>query len=385
MDLDKQLPGPIARFLKSGFTAEYATISAAGMPVDTPVLYFPSPGLASIDLATGLSYPAKAERARRNPKVGLLIEGGPDEPVISIAGMAAVRDADLQANVLRYLSEASQALPHNPSWELAQKAVWYWTRMLVAVAPVRIDWWDNPAALDGPPQSWQAPHGTLFPPSDPAPPGQTSTPAAWRHPPWRELAAEAQARGDKPYLSVIDADGFPRPIGVNSANVTSNGFQLELPRGVPWTIAGNACLTFRGIETFLGEIEGDMLRVERTLPVFPMTTDMTQLWEPTPDTRTQLMARLEHELERRGSRFRRYPRSVRHRPNTTSCAWRDCRESPLRRGRNTTRRPANRPSCRSAPPSPAAARSSSPPESRDSRCGRMPGHWCARDRPRPAP
>ena len=300
MGLDKQLPGPIARFLKSGFTAEYATVSAAGMPVDTPVLYFPSPGLASIDLATGLSYPAKAERARRNPKVGLLIEGGPHEPVISIAGMAAVRDADLQANVLRYVSEASQALPHNPSWKLAQKAVWYWTRMLVAVAPVRIDWWDNSAALDGPPQSWQAPHGTLFPQSDPAPPGQTSTPAAWRHPPWRELAAEAQARGDKPYLSVIDADGFPRPIGVNSANVTSNGFQLELPRCVPWTIAGNACLTFRGIETFLGEIEGDMLRVERTLPVFPMTTDMTQLWEPTPDTRAQLMARLEHELERRG-------------------------------------------------------------------------------------
>jgi hypothetical protein len=43
-----------------------------------------------------------------------------------------------------------------------------------------------------------------------------------------------------------------------------------------------------------------MMRVERTLPIFPMTKDMTQLWEPTEDTRTQLMRRLKEEVERRG-------------------------------------------------------------------------------------
>ena len=42
------------------------------------------------------------------------------------------------------------------------------------------------------------------------------------------------------------------------------------------------------------------MAVERTLPVFPMTQDMTQLWQPTPDTRMQLMRRLEEELVRRG-------------------------------------------------------------------------------------
>lgn len=298
--MEGQLPGHVARFLKSGFTAQYVTVSAAAMPVDTPILYFPSPGLASIDLATGLSYPAKAERARRNPKVGLLIEGGAEEPVVSIAGMAAVRDRDIQANVDRYLAEASYVLSHDPSWELARKAVWYWTRIIVEVMPVRIDWWDNPAALDEPPHSWGAPASTQFPPSDPAPAGETSRPSAWRHPPWQELAVEALTRGDKPYLSVIDESGFPRSIGAGPVEMTADGFRLAPPKGTPWAIAGKACLTFRGIETFLGETDGETFRVERTLPVFPMTTDMTQLWEPTDDTRGQLMARLEHELARRG-------------------------------------------------------------------------------------
>jgi hypothetical protein len=70
-------------------------------------------------------------------------------------------------------------------------------------------------------------------------------------------------------------------------------------------MAGKACLTFGGIETFVGEVtrgpDGKVaMTVERPLPVFPMTQDMMQLWEPTEDTRVQLMRRLGHEAERRG-------------------------------------------------------------------------------------
>jgi len=298
------LPADIIDFMRSSSIAEYATVSAAGVPIDTPVLCFPSEGLRTFDIATGLSYPAKAERARRNPKVGLLIEGGPDDPVISIAGMAAVRDSDLQSNAERYLAEAGQTLPGNPDWALARQAVWYWTRIIVEITPARLLWWDSPAAMDGPPHGWRAPAGTDFPMSDPAPGGAISQPPKWEQPSWQELAGQPLARGAIGHLSVVDAEGFPLPIRVRSIVRTDQGFVLELPKGLPWRAEGKACLTFQGNETFLGEVSGPadsaVMRVERALPLFPMTKDMRQLWEPTPDTRDNLMRRLHHEAERRG-------------------------------------------------------------------------------------
>ena len=304
MALTDELPGPVLDLMRSGSVAGFATISAGGVPIDTPVLYFPSEDLATFNLTTGLAYPVKAERARRNPRVGLLLEGGPDEPVIAIAGMAAVRDGDLQTNVLRYLAEASHRLPLDPDWELARQAVWYWTRMIVEVSPARVLWWDNPAAMDQPPQHWQAPADTTYPESDPAPPGKISQPASWDQPAWQDLTGQALARGAKCHLSLIDAGGFPLPMPVRRAEASSQGFALEVPRGIPGPLAGKACLTFGGIETFIGEISGAggnaALQVERALPLLPMTTDASQLWQPSDDTRTQLMRRLGEETARRG-------------------------------------------------------------------------------------
>ena len=299
----EELPAEVVTLMRSGSIAEYATVSAAGMPIDTPVLYFPGDDVRSLDLATGLSYPAKAERARKNPKVGLLLEGRPDEPVISIAGMAAVRDSNLQANVLRYLSEASYTLPRNPDWTLARQAVWYWARIIVEIVPARILWWDNPKQMDSSPKRWDAPVGSIFPQSDPAPPGATSRPPKWEEKAWQVLSEQALARNVDGHLSVLDALGFPLPIRARSITQTETGFLLDVARGLPWELSGNACLTFGGVETFLGSVtrqSGQVeMTVERSLPIFPMTQDMSQLWEPTPGTREQLMRRLEEETRRR--------------------------------------------------------------------------------------
>jgi hypothetical protein len=68
----------------------------------------PGPGAVgprgdTIDVATGLASLAKTPRVRRHPKVGLLLEGNgePDQPGVSVAGIGAGRDADIQATWIR--------------------------------------------------------------------------------------------------------------------------------------------------------------------------------------------------------------------------------------------------------------------------------------------
>src|SRR3546814_9145498 len=88
--------------------------------------------MKTIDLATGVPSPAKAGRTRRNPKVGLLIEGRPEEPVVVIRARAAVRDRDIQSNAIRYLAETGwQGVSHGITWEQARLAITYWSRIII--------------------------------------------------------------------------------------------------------------------------------------------------------------------------------------------------------------------------------------------------------------
>ncbi|UGQ12281.1 hypothetical protein LO772_01330 [Yinghuangia sp. ASG 101] len=305
------LPKRVFELVESGVVAEFSTVSAAGIPIDTPTYYFPADDMATIDLATGLPNPAKAERARRDARTGLLIEGRPDEPVVVVRARAAVRDADIQANALRYIAETGyKGISHGITWEEARQAITYWSRIIIENTPERVYWWENQAALDGPPQVWRAPADTVYPASDPAP-ADKMKPSAWPVRPWQDVARDALAGGNPGHLSVLDDDGYPLPMRARSCEPVDEGFRLGMPKGVPWRFTGKASLTFAGYQTFVGDAAVDgrdvVLRVERSLPQHPSALDTKQVLQPSEDTRAKARARLEYEAKRRGQSLPRIP------------------------------------------------------------------------------
>lgn len=306
MNHSDALPERVRALLRMRPTCEYATVSKAGVPIDTPTYILTRPDLATFDIATGLAYPAKAERARRNPRVGLMIEGDDDDPVVSIAGRAAVRDSDLQANLERYLREtilSPEISPQTKDWNRVREATYYLTRILVEVTPAHIRWWPDRASMDRPAAEWRAPSGTVFPASDPAPPGKPSPAPAWPQRPWQDLAARALARGCPACLTLCDDDGYPLPFRAKEVEQTENGFRLRMPLAVPWR-AGPATLSFMGWEIFVGtvalEADRHLLTVERALPILPLIENATAVEEPDPAVHRRLMERLLHETQRRG-------------------------------------------------------------------------------------
>lgn len=300
---DTFLPPEVLRILQTRVSAEFATVSATGIPIDTPTYFFPDAARSTLDIGTGLAYPAKAERARRNPKVGMLIEGEAHEPVISVAGLAAVRDSDIQANLDRYLAETIFSPNVDPAvvpWEKTRRQVQYLSRIIVAVAPVHVRWWPSRQAMDQPPSQWRAPPDTVFPESDPAPAGRISAAPAWRQADWRELAGQAMEGGMPAHVTLLDDDGYPAPVRVRNVEQDAQGFVLTIPAAAPWR-SGPASLSFVGKEIFVGEATRERdrvtLRVERSLPVLPMMDDRGG---PGAETLAALHKRLEAELSRRG-------------------------------------------------------------------------------------
>lgn len=300
------LPETVSALLLAAPTAEYASVSQAGVPIDTPAYVFPSADLSTFAIATGLAYPAKAERARRNGKVGLMIAGGADEPIVSIAGCAAVRDADLQANLERYLAEtilSPEISPETKNWQSIRQATYYLARIFIEVTPARIHWWPNRAAMSGPPEEWHASPGTRFPRSDPAPSGAAGPAPDWPQHPWQALAERAANRGCDAHLTLCDPGGFPLPFRANEVERIDEGFSLTMPCSVPWR-EGRATLSFMGWEVFVGDVivkgRKHVIRVERALPILPLIENATAIEAPEPEVHRLMMERLQHEAQRRG-------------------------------------------------------------------------------------
>lgn len=279
--------------------SEFATLTRGGQPISNPLFHYYSPGAATIDIATGIAYPAKANRARENPKVGLLLgpavhaydpmaiieAGAPDtrklegQPVLAIGAMAAVRDSDLQANTDRYVKLFLEQHPKiGPAdWATMKQMTNYWVRIWVELAPAVVYFWPTGRLDDEQPIVWRAPQGTTWPASDPAPKGQRSKPASWSAEPWRARAERVVAQFPTPILTLADAGGFPIPFPTRSARVVDEGFVVTVPKYRPWEPAGSASLSFGAYATFLGDVtpcaDGLSFKVTRLIGNLPSVFD----------------------------------------------------------------------------------------------------------------
>ncbi|HEX4218146.1 MAG TPA: hypothetical protein VHZ02_07255 [Acidimicrobiales bacterium] len=252
-------PDELAGAFANAVTAEFAGLTRMGAPVTVPTT--PYVGDATLDLCTGLTYPTKAERARRNPKVALLFGdpvGSPlvRPPVVAVQGLAAVRDRDLQANADRYVRDSQAKLPGATKGQprfVLRKMAWYYARIWVEITPVRVLWWPD-RDLAAEPREWTKPGEIVAPASDPSPAGRP--PPAWTDPPssWREEASYALASLPWCDVTVVDGDGYPLCLPVARVEADPAGFVLHVGAGAPPLTGGPACVTFHDhADTFTGQ------------------------------------------------------------------------------------------------------------------------------------
>jgi hypothetical protein len=243
-------PPGLVPLVERTLVCAFATLTRQGTPVTLPLTPFVGAAGRTLDVSTGLTYPAKAERARRNPRVALLVGGkgsGPAAaPLAYVRGLATVRDGDLQTNTDRYVQRTLAKMPgayRAVPWPLLRRQRWYWTRIWIEVTPLRILFWPSGRLAD-PPERWEPATPPWVPPSDPAPPG--AQPPPWRPPPaaWQPRAAHAVRHLGQPTLTLVDAEGFPAIYPVLAVGLAPDGFDLVLPSTWAPTTSGPACLSF---------------------------------------------------------------------------------------------------------------------------------------------
>lgn len=254
-------PQELAAVFERSLTVEYGSLTRSGKPVTVPVSPYVGRGGLTLDVQTGLCFPAKADRARGNPKVCLLfadpIGGGMrDMPVVLVQGHAAVRDADLQGNTDRAVALTVAKYPAAfrgvPRVVLGRMA-YYFARIWVEVTPLHIRWWPS-RSLDIAPTEWWARADMVLPTSDPPPSGEPPPP--WTDPPrdWRPVAARSFGRLGLSDLSTIDGDGYPICLPVTLGPLEGDKVAVVLGDGAPELLPGPACLSLHSHkEVYTGE------------------------------------------------------------------------------------------------------------------------------------
>lgn len=317
------LPEELVPLMMESYVCEYASITSQGAPITSPLNPNPGKDGRSVDINTGLAYPWKAERARKNPQVCLLYSDpgglrGKNSPVVLVFGHAVVRDADLQGNTDRYvgvLRSSSSLFGKLPLFILDWMAG-YIARIWISIYPLKIFWWPG-RNLDQKPEVWRAPEGTILPQSDPPPKALDVTYPPLTEPPvdlHTTLIHAAENLG-QPVLTVVDKEGYPVPFRTAKCKVNSDNVQLDLHPTMPVKSNGRACLTFHDLQikngemitnenySFCGEYSGNgysgTFSVERQLPSASFKRglgDMITLGK----MMMRMRSRLQREAERRG-------------------------------------------------------------------------------------
>lgn len=307
-------------------STEYASLDRSGAPITWPVTPYLGRDGHTIDVTTGLTYPLKAERARRNPQVSLsfsepLGSGLADPATFVIHGLAAVRDADLRGNSARYLAEVATRLPEavdSIPTAMLRRMAWYWARIWIEVTPVRVLWWPG-GNLDQPPQLWEPQTPPALPSSDPTPVGRGAGSWNTRAPvDWRVRVHDALDRLGMPVLTSVTADGWPLPMRARDAVRTSTGFRVRPPTGIT-VVDGPACLTFHTHSeafesqeniTVIGRCRtsGEFVEfdAERTLNDFVVPANRLRRAAQLMSAGRRLQRRLDAEARRRGQRVPRF-------------------------------------------------------------------------------
>jgi hypothetical protein len=309
--------------VESTWACEYASLKRNDTPITTPLTPFAGEDGRTIDIATGLTYPWKAERARSNSRVCLLYSESKAltvemSPVVLVYGQATVYDSDLQANTERYTRESRarskmfrQMPPFLLNWMTS-----YLARIWIAVTPLRVLWWPE-GDMEKIPQHWRAPEGTQAPTSDPPPKPLHTLHEPLNTPPadWRKDIAYAFDQLGAPILTVVDEDGYRVPFRVRGGSLRAGGVYLDLLSTMPTKAKGRACLTFHTIQvqngemfsnenmSFIGDVYGDgngaLFKVERQLPCVSFKRGLKDMLSLVL-TMGQLGKRLEVEAARRG-------------------------------------------------------------------------------------
>lgn len=235
-----------------------------------------------------------------------------DPPVVLVQGLAAVRDADLQANTDRYLRQSFKKVPEAyagmPAF-LLRRMQWYFVRIWIQVTPLRILWWPE-GILNRPPEGWEASTDIIAPESDPAPQGKA--PGSWKSEPadWQPGAGYAVQHLGNPVVTLVDDQGFPLPMRVRGTTLTPTGFHFDIPAGYPTDLYGPACLTFHthperftGQQNmvFIGRVEaGGTFIVDRQVGDWSLAgSKLKAIWDFM-DNGRKLAPRLAEEAQRRG-------------------------------------------------------------------------------------